>query len=65
VQEVTDYTPFGAINNQDQLAGYTEERKFTGHEFDTGTGLNYMDVRCEGSTLSRFLSAIIPMTTRR
>jgi hypothetical protein len=37
--------PYGAINNHDQLADYSEERKFTGHQFDTGTGLNFMNAR--------------------
>jgi RHS repeat-associated protein len=31
-------------------------RRFRFHRFDTGTGLNYMDARYEGPTLSRFLS---------
>jgi RHS repeat-associated protein len=56
VQEFTDYTPFGNINNHDQLAGYSEERKFTGQEYDSNTNLNYMNARYEWPNLSRFLS---------
>jgi len=40
VQEITDYTPFGSMNNHDQLAGYTELRKYDGKPFDTDTGVN-------------------------
>jgi hypothetical protein len=50
VQEVTDYAPFGAINNHDQLAGYSEERKFTGQEYDSTTNLNYMNARSDGAS---------------
>jgi RHS repeat-associated protein len=56
--EVIEYYPFGGIR-LDQRATSTpfgEQRRFTGHEFDGGTGLNYMDARYEGPTLSRFLS---------
>ena len=58
VAEVIEYYPFGGIRF-DQRATSTafgEQRRFTGHEFDQGTGLNYMDARYEGPTLSRFLS---------
>ena len=30
VQEVTDYAPYGAMQNHDQLAGYSEQRKYIG-----------------------------------
>jgi RHS repeat-associated protein len=39
-----------------QAISFDKQGRFTGHEFDTGTGLNYMDARHEGPTLSRFLS---------
>ena len=58
VAEVIEYYPFGGIRF-DQRASSTsfgEQRRFTGHEFDAGTGLNYMDARYEGPNLSRFLS---------
>jgi RHS repeat-associated protein len=56
--EVIEYYPFGGIR-MDQRATSTpfgEQRRFTSHEFDAGTGLNYMDARYEGPTLGRFLS---------
>jgi hypothetical protein len=45
VQEVLEYYPFGGIRVNQQASSVGEQRRFTGHEFDTGTGLNYMDAR--------------------
>jgi RHS repeat-associated protein len=56
VQEVTDYTPFGAINNHDQLAGYTEERKFTGQKYDSTTNLNYLNARYQDPVRGQFIN---------
>ena len=56
VQEVIEYYPFGGIRLNQQAASFGEQRRFTGHEFDAGTGLNYMDARYEGPNLARFLS---------
>jgi RHS repeat-associated protein len=53
---VIEYYPFGGTRLDDQTAAFGEQRRFTGHEFDTGTGLNYMDARYEGPNLARFLS---------
>jgi RHS repeat-associated protein len=48
--------PFGGTRLDDRTAAFSEQRRFTGHEFDAGTGLNYMDARYQAPTLSRFLS---------
>jgi RHS repeat-associated protein len=58
VAEVIEYYPFGGtrFDQRATSTAFGEQRRFTGHEFDTGTGLNYMDARYEGPTLSRFLS---------
>jgi RHS repeat-associated protein len=56
VQEITDYTPFGSINNHDQLAGYFSLRKYAGQVYDNSTGLSYMDARYQNPTLGRFMS---------
>ena len=45
VQEVTDYTPYGALNNHDQLAGYAEQRKYIGQPLDTDTNLSFLSAR--------------------
>jgi hypothetical protein len=43
VAEVIEYYPFGGIRvNQQATSTLGEQRRFTGHEFDAGTGLNYM-----------------------
>jgi RHS repeat-associated protein len=56
VQEVTDYSPYGSISNHDQLAGYTEERKFTGQEYDSTTNYNYMNARYQDPVRGQFIS---------
>ena len=56
VADVIEYYPFGGIRLNQQVTSFGEQRRFTGHEFDPGTGLNYMDARYEGPSLGRFLS---------
>lgn len=56
VSEIIEYYPFGGTRFDDRTASFGEQRHFTGHVFDTGTGLIYMDARYEAQTLSRFLS---------
>ena len=56
VAEVLEYYPFGGMRFDQRATSFGEQRRFTGHEFDTGTGLNYMDARYEAPTLSRFLN---------
>ena len=48
VSQVIEYYPFGGTRLDDQTACFGEQRYFTGHEFDTGTELNYIDARYEG-----------------
>ena len=56
VQEVTDYKPYGSINNHDQLAGFSEQRKYIGQMYDNDTGLNYLNARYYNSAQGQFLS---------
>jgi len=56
VNELTDYYSFGTIRLDEQSGNYNEKRKFTGHEYDAETGLNYMGQRYYEPTLGRFLS---------
>jgi hypothetical protein len=51
VAEVMEYYPFGGTRFDQRSGSFAEQRRFTGHEFDTVTGLNYMDARYEGPTL--------------
>jgi RHS repeat-associated protein len=56
VQEISDYTPYGALNNHDQLAGYTEQRKYIGQPLDTATNLSYLNARYYNPVQGQFLS---------
>ncbi len=52
--ETLDYYPFGSIRIDS--GSFSEQRKFTGHEYDTDTNLNYMGARYYDSAIGRFLS---------
>ncbi|MGH9759689.1 MAG: RHS repeat-associated core domain-containing protein, partial [Blastocatellia bacterium] len=54
-QELIDYYPFGAVR-LDEKTGFNEQRKFAGHEYDSGTGLSYMDARYYNPAAGRFES---------
>jgi RHS repeat-associated protein len=56
VQEVSDYTSYGALNNHDQLAGFSEQRKYIGQMYDTDTNLSYLQARYFSSTQGQFIS---------
>ena len=53
--ETVDYYPYGATRLDFGL-GYSEQRKFTGHEYDAETGLNYMGARYYAGNTGRFIS---------
>lgn len=55
-EQVLDYHPFGDIRVNEQASSFDEQRKFTGHEFDTDTGLTYMNARYYHSGIGRFMS---------
>ena len=56
VEELIDYYPFGDIRFDRKIGSFNEQRKFTGHEYDVETGLNYMMARYQNGTIGRFLS---------
>lgn len=57
VTEVTDFYPYGTQRfNQSYNSTFKEQRKFTGHEYDEDTGLNYMGARYQNSNAGRFTS---------
>src|SRR5215831_3141963 len=56
VSQVIEYYPFGGTRLDDQTAAFGEQRRFTGHEFDTGTGLNYMNARYQDPVRGQFIS---------
>ena len=54
--QVLDYYPFGDIRLNEQESSFDEQRKFTGHEFDSDTDLNYMVARYQNPSIGRFIS---------
>lgn len=56
IAEETDYLPFGAIRHNANPLGGPEQRKYTGHEYDVDTGLNYADSRYYNPGIGRFVS---------
>ncbi|HEX9504004.1 MAG TPA: DUF2341 domain-containing protein, partial [Patescibacteria group bacterium] len=54
--EIEDYFPFGSIRFDQQPGSFSEQRKFTGHEYDVDTSLSYMDARYYDPVTGRFLS---------
>jgi len=55
-EELTDYYPFGDIRLDQKAGSFSEQRKFTGHEYDADTGLSYFDARYYNGRVGRFLS---------
>ena len=55
-EELMDYYPFGAIRLDEKSGTFSEQRKFTGYEYDTDTGLNYAQARYQNPSLGRFIS---------
>lgn len=55
-QELLDYYPFGSIRLDEKAGSFTEQRKFTGQEYDVDTGLSYMNARYYNGTIGRFIS---------
>ena len=54
--QVLDYYPFGDIRLNEQEGSFDEQRKFTGHEYDDDTDLNYMIARYQNPAIGRFIS---------
>lgn len=57
ILEQVSYQAFGGIHHQSLAEGQNpEQRKFTGHEYDIDTGLNYAGARYYNSSIGRFVS---------
>lgn len=54
VVETTDYYPYGG--QRIRTGSFTEQRKFTGHEYDTESDLTYAKARYYEQDIGRFLS---------
>jgi RHS repeat-associated protein len=55
ILELTDYLPFGGLNLDEQY-GFNEQRKYIGEEYDTDSGLNYLNARYYDSNKGQFVS---------
>jgi RHS repeat-associated protein len=56
IEELTDYYPYGALGLDESLSGFSEQRKFAGHEYDVDTGLYYYGARYYEPSIGRFAS---------
>jgi RHS repeat-associated protein len=56
LEELMDYYPFGSMRLDQKAGSFNEQRKFTGYEFDSDTGLNYANARYYNSGIGRFIS---------
>jgi RHS repeat-associated protein len=54
--ELMDYYPFGEIKTDWKFGSFDEQRKFSGHEYDSDTGLTYMNARYYNGKFGRFTS---------
>jgi uncharacterized protein (TIGR02594 family) len=56
IDQTLDYYPYGTIRINDKKSSFDEQRKFTSHEHDTPTGLDYMRARYYDSIKGQFIS---------
>jgi RHS repeat-associated protein len=56
VVEETDYFPYGAQRVSNQQGQFIEQRKHTGHEFDTESNLTYGEARYRNQDVGKWLS---------
>ncbi|MFC1615492.1 RHS repeat domain-containing protein, partial [Patescibacteria group bacterium] len=56
LEQLIDYYPFGDMRLNEKDGEFDEQRKFTGHEHDDDTGLEYMLARYQNPAVGRFLS---------
>lgn len=52
--QALDYFPFGSVRLNDKAGAFDEKRQYAGSEFDSDTGLNYMNARYYKSEVGRF-----------
>ncbi|MFA6096302.1 MAG: LamG-like jellyroll fold domain-containing protein [Candidatus Paceibacterota bacterium] len=56
VEESMDYYPYGDIRLDEKASSFNEQRKYAGHEYDTDTGLSYMNARYYNGRIGKFVS---------
>ncbi len=56
VSQILDYYPYGGIRIDDQSSTTNQGNRYTGHDYDEETDLNYMKARYQDGATARFLS---------
>jgi RHS repeat-associated protein len=56
IEELTDYYPYGGLRLEQIQGGFSEQRKFTGHEYDVDTGLYYYGARYYNGSIGHFIN---------
>ena len=56
LEELIDYYPYGKIRLDEATSTFKTSRKYTGHNYDEETDLNYMQARYQDGNTGRFLS---------
>jgi RHS repeat-associated protein len=56
IDQTIDYYPYGTIRINDKKSTFDEQRKFTSHEHDNQTGLDYMNARYYNGVIGKFIS---------
>lgn len=56
IDQTLDYYPYGTIRINDKKSTFDEQRKFTSHEHDNQTGLDYMNARYYNGVIGKFIS---------
>ncbi len=54
--QLLDYYPFGSVRLNEQATAFNEQRKYIGQEYDTDTGLSYLNARYYEGGKGRFMS---------
>ncbi len=54
--QVIDYYPYGGTRIDDQYGNTNQGNRYTGHDYDEETNLNYMKARYQDGATARFLS---------
>ncbi len=56
ITELSDYYPYGSIRVDEKSGSLTEQRKFIGQEYDTQSGLSYLNARYYDGARGQFLN---------
>jgi hypothetical protein len=58
IENEFSYYPFGGMRTSKKANTFSESRRYTSHEYDSGTSLDYMDARYYDQNAARFLMSV-------